>query len=271
MSVIYPNNKETLFLPAGQILTLANPSGSAGLAVRLSRVPGGGDSQSVTALAGSDVTFGPWSAPERFDVSCTTGTVTATMASVDPATISYDDEAAALLALKLNKSQADPTILQIAEKTPVNGVAASGVVTFTGTPVADEHLVIGTQTFHFVAARAGAGSFEITISANNTTQADNMKAAVNADVSNVTVDNIAGVATVTAAVKGTSGNLIVLSTNATGTAVSSVTAGKLDGGINGTVGVANETCTDATYLYHAIAANTIADSNWRRVALGTAY
>jgi len=66
MSVIYPNNKETLFLPAGQILTLANPSGSAGLAVRLSRVPGGGDSQSVTALAGSDVTFGPYcSLPER--------------------------------------------------------------------------------------------------------------------------------------------------------------------------------------------------------------
>ena len=43
------------------------------------------------------------------------------------------------------------------------------------------------------------------------------------------------------------------------------------GAANGTVGVANEICADATNLYHCIAANTIADANWRRVSLGTAY
>jgi hypothetical protein len=288
------------------------------------------------------------------------------------------------LALKLDKAQATPTILQLPEKTPVNAVAASGVVTFTGqplahvaiatatgtvtftgTPVADEHLVIGTQTFHFVAARAGAGeitinadntqqavnvvaavtadipteatatnlagvvtltaavagaagnitlttnatgtavsgaglltggldhvhetltigtqvflfvtlrsgagSFEITSNADPTTQAVNAKTAINADVTNVTSDNVAGVLTVTAAVKGVVGNLIALTELATGTAVSSVTADKIDGGIDGTVGVANETCANATDFFHCITTNTIADANWRKISLGSAY
>jgi phage tail sheath gpL-like len=164
-----------------------------------------------------------------------------------------------------------PSILAVYEKTPVNAVAASGVVTFTGTPVAGELLTIGAQSFVFAAARTGIGSFEITINANNTTQAANAKAAINADVVNVTSDNVDGVLTVTAAVKGTSGNVIVLSTNATGTAVSSVSDGKLDGGVNGTVGVANETCCDGSYLYHAIAVNDVTGTNWRRVTLGAVY
>lgn len=45
----------------------------------------------------------------------------------------------------------------------------------------------------------------------------------------------------------------------------------LSGGVNGTVGVANETCADATYIYHTPAANTIADANWRRVELGSVF
>jgi hypothetical protein len=130
-----------------------------------------------------------------------------------------------------------------------------------------ETLTIGTQAFKFVTLRGEAGSFEITSSDNTTTQAANAKAAINADLTNVTADNTDAVLTVTAAVKGVSGNLIALSESATGTAVSSVTGGKLDGGIDGTVGLANETCADASYIYHAIAANTIADANWRRLEL----
>lgn len=45
----------------------------------------------------------------------------------------------------------------------------------------------------------------------------------------------------------------------------------LSGGVDGTVGVANEICADVSYLYHCVAANTIADENWRRVSLGTVY
>lgn len=161
------------------------------------------------------------------------------------------------------------SMLNLVQKTPVNAVAASGVVTFSGTPVANEKLTIGTQEFTFKATRAVA--FEITINANNTTQGDNLVTAITADLTNVTAVNSTGTVTITAAVKGAAGNNIALSEAATGTAVSSVTGGKLDGGIDGTVGAANELCTDDTYLYVALAANTVADNNWRRIALGSVY
>lgn len=152
------------------------------------------------------------------------------------------------------------------------GVAVSGAGTLAG-GVAHVHeaVTIGTQELIFVTARAGAGSFEVTVNANNTTQAENLVAAINADLTNVTAANVDGVVTVTSAIKGTGGNLIALSESATGTAVSSVTAGKLDGGVNGTTGVINETCANATYLFHCIAANDATGTNWRRVSLGSAF
>ncbi len=76
--------------------------------------------------------------------------------------------------------------------------------------------------------------------------------------------------TATAKVKGVIGNAIGKSEDNANMDWDGVGA-FLTGGIDGTVGVANETCADATYLYHAVAANTIADANWRRVALGAAY
>lgn len=42
-------------------------------------------------------------------------------------------------------------------------------------------------------------------------------------------------------------------------------------GVDGTIGVANEIASDATYLYVCLAANTIADANWRRIAVGSVY
>ena len=156
--------------------------------------------------------------------------------------------------------------------TDATGVAVSGAGTLAnGVDHVHETITIGTQEFVFVTLRSGVGSFEITVNADPTTQAANAKAAINADVANVTSDNAAGVLTVTAATKGVSGNLIVLSEVATETTVSSVTGGKLDGGINGTVGVINEIAADANYIYRAIAANTISDANWRRDTWGAVY
>ena len=43
------------------------------------------------------------------------------------------------------------------------------------------------------------------------------------------------------------------------------------GGINGTVGLRDQIVTDAAYLYVCTANNTVNDSNWRRVALGSVY
>ena len=43
----------------------------------------------------------------------------------------------------------------------------------------------------------------------------------------------------------------------------------LSGGIDGTVGEANETCSDANYIYHAPVANTIADAYWKKIPLNS--
>jgi hypothetical protein len=48
-------------------------------------------------------------------------------------------------------------------------------------------------------------------------------------------------------------------------------AGYLAGGVDGTVGSENDMYRDASYLYIAVADNTITDNNWRRIALGSAY
>lgn len=164
----------------------------------------------------------------------------------------------------------DGGTVQIPEVTPVNAVAATGTITITGTPVANETFVVGAQTFTFKASRNVAG--EVTISAVNTDQAHNITVAIAADITNVTSDHALGVVTLTAAVKGAAGNAIVLTKAATGVAVNG--AGTLGGtvaGVDGTVGFENELRADASYLYHATAVNTVADTNWRRVSLGTAY
>ncbi len=51
----------------------------------------------------------------------------------------------------------------------------------------------------------------------------------------------------------------------------SFAAATLVGGTAGTVGAEFQTFVDATYLYVCIAANTVTGTNWRRIALGSAY
>ena len=82
----------------------------------------------------------------------------------------------------------------------------------------------------------------------------------------------ASAATMTATnkIKGVIGNSTAI---AEGLADGSWAAGAtfLSGGIDGTVGVLNEFCCDANYIYRCIAANTIADANWTRIATGTTF
>ena len=90
---------------------------------------------------------------------------------------------------------------------------------------------VGTQVFNFVAVRSGLG--EITISAVVGTQAANIETAVELDIPGVvSVGTVGGVCTFTSVVHGAAGNLVVLSEDATGIAVSNVTDGKLKGGIS---------------------------------------
>jgi len=245
------NEQQTLNLPAGQVLTIAAPPGSAGTAIRLSRLPGGGDAQSVTAIAGADLTFGSYALPERFKIICTAGTITISMDVPDPLLVQFDTEASALLSGKVSHSLAtaendvlvgapnpfgtwikktlnelktilglgtaaytastaydaagtaagkiaaeisngdlthapdgnsvfdalalkaplaapaftgtataeriDPTILVIAEKTPVNAVAATKILTFTGNAGNNETVSIGGQAYTFQTAIQAAG------------------------------------------------------------------------------------------------------------------
>jgi phage tail sheath gpL-like len=76
--------------------------------------------------------------------------------------------------------------------------------------------------------------------------------------------------TATAKTKGTAGNAIDIAENDTNTSWASA-AVKLSGGVNGTVGVDKDILIDTSYLYIAVDDNTITDTNWRRISLGSAY
>ena len=95
------NEKTTLFLPAGQVLSVVAASGASGSAIRMAKLPGGGDAQSITAIAGADLSFGPYAQTERFEIICTAGTLTIATAFPDPATLATDIEVAAVVAALL--------------------------------------------------------------------------------------------------------------------------------------------------------------------------
>lgn len=174
-------------------------------------------------------------------------------------------------------------LLTPADKTPVNAVAGSGTLTVTGggTQIADNDTVtIDTKVYTFKTALTPTEG-EVLIGASDTATLLNLLNAINhtgtpdtdykCAAVHPTVTGTSSDATtlvVTAKTKGVAGNSIA--TTETGAELS-WGAVNLEGGIDGTVGYANEVCADATYLYHAVAANTIADANWRRIALGSAY
>jgi hypothetical protein len=121
----------------------------------------------------------------------------------------------------------------VAVDSATDATVASGTITFSGTPVADETLTIGGITFT-AKASAGAPLGEFTLNANNTTCAANLVTRINAHTSLtgvVTAANVAGVVTVSAVTPGKWGNLIPLTESMTGCAVG---AASLAGG-SGTV------------------------------------
>ena len=162
-------------------------------------------------------------------------------------------------------------VLLLTDGTPVNAVASVGTITVSGTPVADETMVIGAVTYTFKVARAVAG--EITISAVNATQVTNIIDAVTLDSTDIVATDGAGdTVVITAATKGVAGNLLPLTESATGIAVNGAgTLGATTAGVNGTVGQKNQVMINASYIYSCIAANTLSGTNWRRISLGSAY
>lgn len=81
------NEQQTLFLPAGQVLSVVAASGASGSAIRMAKLPGGGDAQSVTAITtGATFKFGPYADTERFNIICTAGSLTVSQAVPVPDT-----------------------------------------------------------------------------------------------------------------------------------------------------------------------------------------
>jgi len=172
-----------------------------------------------------------------------------------------------------------------AEKTPVNAIAASGTLTISagGNNILDgDKVTIGSKVYTFKTI-LGTTEGNVLIGANDTAALANLIRAINhtgtpntdyyCAAVHLTVTGTSSNATtavVTAKTKGVAGNSIATTDTEAGT-IMAWGAAVLAGGVNGTVGAANETCADTTYLYHCIEVNTIADANWRRIALGSAY
>ncbi len=109
----------------------------------------------------------------------------------------------------------------------VTGVKATGTVTFTGLPVADETITVNAIVYTFKASASTAT--EITIGADATGTASNAASKIVANDTAVDASNVAGVLTITAASTGEYGNAITLAESATNTAVSGAT---LTGGVD---------------------------------------
>lgn len=153
--------------------------------------------------------------------------------------------------------------------------------------VATETVTIDTVTYSFVNVLSetnGAAAIANQVLFGNDSAAalDNLKLAIDAgatigtNYSTGTVVHPTVTATtnandsqiVAARTKGVAGNSIATTaTLANGSWGDTV----LENGVDGTVGIAREILLDASFLYVAIAANTIADANWRRFTVGNVY
>ena len=176
-----------------------------------------------------------------------------------------------------------PELISIPEKTPVNAVGALGTMTVTGgaSQIADGYTVtIDTKVYTFKTTLTPTEG-EILIGISDTAALLNLLNAINQDgtpntdykvaAAHPTVEGTSSDATtivVTALIAGVVGNAIATTKSGAEISWGAVT---LESGVDGTVGVANEFCADGSYLYHCVAVNAIADDNWRRVTLGTAY
>jgi hypothetical protein len=130
-----------------------------------------------------------------------------------------------------------------------------------------------TETF-----TAGTNVFDAATLGTTAAGADCSAAnAVTALVAAVTASDTQGVGAADGA-----GDTVVFTADTAGTAGNATTttedmangefgAATLEGGAAGTVGAQYQTYVDANYLYVCVAANTVTGTNWRRIALGSAY
>lgn len=133
---------------------------------------------------------------------------------------------------------------------------------------ATETFTAGTNIFNAATLGTTTAGVDCVASAAVTALVAAEVASGTADV--VAADGAGDTVVVTSNTKGVIGNAIALAeVMANGSWAGGAVF--LSGGIDGTVGTQWLTRVDASYLYVCVAAQTIADTNWRRVALGAAY
>jgi len=160
--------------------------------------------------------------------------------------------------------------------TPVNAVEASVSLTLAAQATAGDTMTIGNKMYTYVASGANEDG-EINIGADKAATQTNTKAAINGTDgynvahTQVVCGTLAGdVYPITAKVAGTAAHSILCSeTYTSGSNVFS--HDHLQSGVDGTIGIHGVPMIDTTYLYFAVADNGVADKNWRRVALGSAF
>jgi hypothetical protein len=166
---------------------------------------------------------------------------------------------------------------------PVNGVAATNIVTSNNTNVSNLDTVVVNGKVYTFKTTMTATEGEVHIGVDADTSLLNLARAINNSGGTPVTDyqvaaqhpTVSASATVTshtitltARTKGVAGNALTL----TETAVTlSVTGAVFAGGIDGTVAKRGQAQEDGTYMYFPISDNTISDNNWRRVALGSVY
>jgi hypothetical protein len=156
---------------------------------------------------------------------------------------------------------------------PVNAVAATGTLTFSGVVSDTETVTIGDDVYEFdTDASVTEGNILVDVSGGATASA-----AVTALVAAIVASDTQGVG----AADG-DGDTVVLTADTAGTAANSIAttetcangsfaAATLEGGVDSTIGVKGQMYVDASYLYVNTAASTVSTTNWKRVSLGTAY
>lgn len=135
--------------------------------------------------------------------------------------------------LRVSNATGNPFFVAVGSAAPSAGVQASGTITFTGLPIADETVTVNGQVYVF---KVSAGSaLQVTIGADGPGTATNLGLKINSNSTTTTASVSAGVVTVYALAAGSAGNAVTLTEAATNTAVSG--SGTLAGGVDAQVGM----------------------------------
>lgn len=156
--------------------------------------------------------------------------------------------------------------------------------------VAAETVTIDGVVYSFVTALsetsgAAAVANQILFGADSAAALDNLKLAINYDTEGADEGTLYSTGTVihpTVTATTNANDSQVVAAKVKGTDAESIEVSKtltngswgdtnLAGGVDGTVGAAKKLLADSSYIYIAIAANTVADANWRRISVGSVY